>query len=221
MSKFILYKYPIRFFKLLLGFILLGLGLAMNYQSYLGLSPWTTFHEGISLVSGLSLGTVIQLVGLFFIIVSILMKQPIGFGTIANMIVVGEILDLIIKLGIIVKPETILTRWLLLIISIFITAYGTYLYMSSSLGAGPRDTIMVLLAKMFPKVSLGIIRNCIELTVLIIGFYLGGLVGAGTVVYALCLGPCLNFFFKLNKFEVTNRKSESIIQTFELLYKKS
>ncbi len=213
---FFRYKYPQRFVKLFVGLVIFGLSTALNYQTFLGLSPWSVFHSGISIVSGVSIGRVTQLVGACIIILDLILKEPIGFGTIGNMLIVGGSMDFFLNSGLLVTPESYIMRWVMMFVSIGIFGFASWLYMSSEMGAGPRDSLMVGLAKRFPKVPLGILRNATEVGALVIGWMLGGLVGLGTVAFALFIGPSIQFTFKLLKFNVRTVHSESFPETFAI-----
>ena len=170
-ALFFRYRYPARFVRLFIGLVLFGLSSALNVRSMLGLSPWNAFHQGLSLVSGLSIGRITQLCGIVIIGIDLLMREPIGFGTIFNMILVGGSLDFFLASGLIPETNSLLWRTVLLLLGIFVTALGSYLYMSAAMGAGPRDSMMVGLAKRLPRVPVGIVRNMIELTALAIGWW--------------------------------------------------
>ena len=108
-APFLRYRYPARFVRLFIGLVLFGLSSALNVRSMLGLSPWNAFHQGLSLVSGLSIGRITQLCGIVIIGIDLLMREPIGFGTIFNMILVGGSLDFFLASGLI--PETDSLFW--------------------------------------------------------------------------------------------------------------
>lgn len=210
---FFRYRYPARFVRLFIGLVLFGLSSALNVRSMLGLSPWNAFHQGLSLVSGLSIGRITQLCGIVIIGIDLLMREPIGFGTIFNMILVGGSLDFFLASGLIPETNSLLWRTVLLLLGIFVTALGSYLYMSAAMGAGPRDSMMVGLAKRLPRVPVGIVRNMIELTALAIGWWLGGVVGVGTVAFALLTGPVMQWVFQLFSFDVRSLHAETLLET--------
>ena len=212
-APFLRDRYPARFVRLFIGLVLFGLSSALNVRSMLGLSPWNAFHQGLSLVSGLSIGRITQLCGIVIIGIDLLMREPIGFGTIFNMILVGGSLDFFLASGLIPETDSLFWRAVLLLLGIFVTALGSYLYMSAAMGAGPRDSMMVGLAKRLPKVPVGIVRNMIELTALAIGWWLGGVVGVGTVAFALLTVPVMQWVFQLFSFDVRSLHAETLLET--------
>lgn len=212
-TPFLEYHYPVRFVRLFVGLVLFGLSSALNLRSMLGLSPWNAFHQGVALASGLSIGRVTQLAGVVIIGIDLLLREPIGFGTIFNMILVGGSLDFFLASGLIPQTDSLLIRWMLLLLGILVTALGSYLYMSAAMGAGPRDSMMVGLTKRMPKVPVGIVRNLIELTALGVGWWMGGVVGVGTVAFALLTGPVMQWIFHLFSFDVRSVHAETLVET--------
>jgi uncharacterized membrane protein YczE len=215
-SPFVEYKYLTRFIRLFVGLILFVLAGAMNLRSELGLSPWNAFHQGLSLVSGLSIGRVTQVVGIIIIVIDLIMREPIGFGTVFNMIVVGEALDFFLESGLLPVSDSLVLRWIMLLGSIVVVAFGTYLYMSARMGAGPRDSMMVGFAKRITSVSVGMIRSMIEVGVLVAGWLMGGVIGIGTVCYAVLSGPIMQMFFRLFSYDVHSVHSENMLETIRI-----
>ncbi|MPM34277.1 hypothetical protein SDC9_80859 [bioreactor metagenome] len=215
-APFFKYRYPQRFVKLVIGLLLFGLSSALNYRSMLGLSPWNVFHAGISLMTGVTIGRITQLVGAAIILIDIALREPIGIGTIANMFIIGGSMDMFLNSGLLPQTDSLPVRWFMLLAGIAVCGLGSYLYMSAAMGAGPRDSMRVGLIKRFPNVPIGILRNAIEMTALGIGWFMGGLVGIGTVASALLLGPSIQYSFKLFRFDVKSIHSENIAETFAI-----
>lgn len=188
-------------FRLLLGFICCAFGTVMAIQSNLGLSPWDVFHQGLSNITGLTIGQASIIVGLIVVTTTLLLKLEIGLGTIANMIIIGFFIDLIIYIDIIPLSSTLFSGVLMLIGSLVMMAIGSYFYISCKMGCGPRDGLMVVLVRVTGK-SVGVIRFFIELSVLIVGWLLGGKVGIGTLITVMTVGSCVQLVFKIFKFDV-------------------
>ena len=174
-----------RSIRLLAGLVLFGLSLALLVQADLGLDPWTVFAQGVSRHTGLSLGTVTVLSSLLVLAMWIPLRQRPGVGTIANAVVVGPVLDLGVAL--IPAPGQPATQAVFLAAAIVGTAVATGLYIGAGWGPGPRDGLMTGLAA--HGVPTGLARTTIELTVLLIGWILGGTVGIATAIFALAIGP--------------------------------
>ena len=155
---------------------------------------------GLSGLSGLTLGQVSQLVGFAVLLLGWGLGFPPGFGTVMNMFFVGWLTDRIMEWGIVPKPTDPLSQVTLLLLSVVLIGVGSLFYLRVQLGAGPRDGLMVGIVKRLNR-QIWLIRGSIEVTVLILGYFLGGPVGVGTVVTALTIGYSVQFAFKLGKFE--------------------
>jgi uncharacterized membrane protein YczE len=180
--------------QLIIGLFLLALGIVRILKSNLGMSPWNVFHVGTINYLPLSLGRITQITGVILIILSFFLGVYPGTGTILNMILVGFFIDVVNPFVAVIHRLPF--RFLSLSTGIMLIALGTGLYINSNLGAGPRDSLMLGLIKKTEK-SVRFIRASIEITVLVIGFLLGGPVGIGTVVFSLSIGPSVQFFLKI------------------------
>lgn len=206
---------PRRFAQLIVGLLLYGITMGMMVRAVLGLDPWDVFHQGLTALVGkwipLSYGTVITIVSVIVLLLWIPLRQRPGVGTIANAAIIGFTTDATLR----VLPEfTNLTmRIVVLALAIVGNALAGALYIGAGLGPGPRDGLMTgLVARGFGSVRL--IRTSIELSVLGIGWVLGGVVGVGTVVYALTIGPLLHV--ALPRLEVRSRMDpEPLVTTGE------
>lgn len=187
--------------RLIAGLFVYAFGIVVTIQADLGLTPWNTFHQGIALHTGITLGQAISGVGLIIILFNILMKENVGLGTVMNMWLIGTFVDMISRTGIIPKSQSLMTGIPMLIVGMFIIAIASWLYIGSGLGAGPRDGMMVSLVKITGK-PVGAVRGSIEVIVLIIGFLLGGKIGIGTPIMAFLIGPIVQITFKAVGFDV-------------------
>jgi uncharacterized membrane protein YczE len=174
--------------RLLSGLVLFGLALAILVQAHLGLDPWNVFASGVARHTGLTLGTIIVISSLLVLLIWIPLKQRPGLGTIANSLIVGPVLDL--GLAVLPRPELLGWRIAYLGVSIVLLAVATGLYLGAGWGPGPRDGLMTGLARLGMPVFAA--RAAVELTVLGVGWLLGGSVGVGTVVFALAIGPLVD-----------------------------
>jgi uncharacterized membrane protein YczE len=174
--------------QLVAGLILFGVSLALLVRSRLGLDPWDVFHQGLSLRSGIPIGSVTILVGAVVLVLWVPLGQRPGIGTIANVILVGLALDA--TLAVLPSPTDLGVRWVCLIAGIALNGIATGAYIGAALGPGPRDGLMVGLAKRGHSVRA--VRTAIELTVLGVGWLMGGTVGIGTVLFAITIGPIVH-----------------------------
>lgn len=181
----------IRLTRLNVGLLLYGFTLAMLVQAGLGLDPWDVFHQGLTHHVPLTFGQVTIVVGALVLLLWIPLKQLPGIGTILNVILVGLAADA--GLAVIPVPDELWTRIALLLAGVIGNGFAGALYISAQLGPGPRDGLWVALVAR-TGVSIRVVRTSIEATVLVTGFLLGGTVGIGTVLYALSIGPLVQFF---------------------------
>lgn len=194
-----------------MGFIIIAIGTNMTRYSQLGLNPWGTLHEGISIVTGISFGRVTQLTGVFVLFMSLFIKLYPGIGTLLNMFFIGFFVDLIDSMGIIPRVDFISGKLIYLVLGMILFNFGVYLYMSGRLGAGPRDGLMVGLVRLTGK-PVSVIRPAMEFTVIAIGILLGGTFGIGTIVNAFGGGYILNIIFKFFKYDPKTSKNIQIVR---------
>lgn len=197
--------------RLIIGFILCASSTVFMLNSNLGLSPWDVFHQGISNVTGMTIGQANIVSGIIVIIICIGLKQRIGIGTLLNIVMIGKFVDIIDESNIIPMANTLFSGIIMMMIGMFVMGYGCYLYIGCELGCGPRDGVMVGLSNKLNK-SIKLIRGSIEILVLIIGFVLGGKVGIGTLISAISIGYCIQIVFKLKNFDAVNVRHKSIME---------
>lgn len=185
---------PYAYIQMMVGFFVLAAGIVFTLKSNLGMSPWSVFHVGITNHTLLTLGRVTQVVGLIIVILSLAFHIYPGVGTLLNVIFIGFFVDLINPY--IPFMHNYSTQTGVLVWGVLLIGLGTGLYINANLGAGPRDGLMLGLHQKTGK-SIRLVRNSIEATVLVIGFFLGGPVGIGTVVFALLIGPSVQFFLRI------------------------
>ena len=176
------------FFFLCFGLSLFGLGEGLLIVSFTGASPWSVLAQGISLNINLSIGTITLLISIAVLILWIPLGQKPGMGTIFNALIIAIMIDLCIKH--VPTPSNYIHQFLLAVISVIMVGIGGGIYLVSNLGAGPRDGLMIGLQKLtnFP---IAVVRATLEISVVSIGWYLGGTVGIGTLLFAFGIGPCV------------------------------
>ncbi|HHW68023.1 MAG TPA: hypothetical protein GXX16_10035 [Epulopiscium sp.] len=209
--------------KLLLGLFLYALGIVVSMKANLGFAPWEVFHYGLGKTIGLTIGTVSILVGLIICLCAVWMGEKIGLGTILNMILIGVFMDLLLMLSFIPEVNGLFMGIIMMITGLFIISFGSYFYIASGFGAGPRDSLMVALQRK-TGLPVGLCRGFLEGTVVLIGWLLGGPVGLGTVLAAFGIGFCIQTVFVIMKFDATSVKHETLNATrkyFMSLYSKN
>ncbi|MEU8069976.1 hypothetical protein [Micromonospora sp. NPDC048169] len=181
-----------RLAQLYAGLVLYGLSMALMIRSELGLDPWDVFHQGLARQTGLSFGTVTIAVGALVLVLWIPLRQRPGLGTVSNVVVIGLVVDA--ALAVLPAGDGLPARVALLVAGIVANGAATGLYLGAGLGPGPRDGLMTGFVARHPRFSVRLVRTVIEVTVLALGWLLGGTVGLGTVAYALTIGPLAQFF---------------------------
>jgi uncharacterized membrane protein YczE len=174
----------------MLGLVLCGVAFALIVDARLGLDPWNVLHEGIADRSGLDIGLVTTLLGFVILLAWIPLRERIGIGTVANVVTIGTVMDLVVPH--LPHSDHLATRWALLALGLVLVGPGIGYYIGARLGPGPRDGIMTGIAQRGPSIRL--VRTGIELVALAFGWALGGTVGVGTVLFALTVGPNAQFW---------------------------
>jgi len=204
--------------RLFAGFFLYSAGIVMTINANIGLAPWDVFHQGLSKTFGITIGQASIGIGIIIVIINSLFREKVGWGSLGNMLFIGVFVDLLMLNHIIPEFENLVLRVLMMFSGMFVIGVATYLYISVGLGAGPRDGLMVALTKRTGK-SVRLVRNTIETVVVIIGYFLGGSVGVGTLVMALTIGVFVQLAFQLFKFDVKKVEHRFIDEDIKLLKK--
>jgi uncharacterized membrane protein YczE len=184
-------RLPRRLSQLFVGLTLYGVSMAMMVRGHVGLDPWDVMHSGLTSRVPLSFGTVVILVGVLVLLLWVPLRQWPGLGTVANAVWIGVATDL--ALSRISEPDALAWQLALMAGGVVLNGIATALYIGSQLGPGPRDGLMTGLARR-TGLSIRLVRTSMEVTVLVIGWLLGGVVGVGTAAYALAIGPLVQLF---------------------------
>lgn len=200
------------FFVIQIGFALYGLSIALSLQANLGTNTWSVFEKALSDLSGLSVGTMSVIVAFFVLVIVLLLREQVGWGTLGNILSIGPWLDLFLY---IIPPlkDDLLLQILMLLAAVFIQGIASAVYIGVNAGAGPRDSLMLAIHRT-TKLSLRMARGSVELGVFIIGWLLGGPAGWGTLIFALLIGPAVQWAFKL--FNVKPHREEEPTETIVL-----
>ena len=199
------------------GLFVFAIGVYLTIQANIGVAPWDVLNQGLTKRTGFLYGNVMIMVSLTVIILDVLMKEPIGMGMLLDTLVVGKTVDLMNYLDLVKPRQTLWGGVLLLIAGIFLLAIGMRIYMALGLGCGPRDTFLVALCKRFPKLSIGALNVIMWATVTVIGWFLGGQVGLGTIVSVVAMGPVLNMLCKLTNFNAADVVHQNLLKTLKIL----
>ena len=174
---------------LVLGLILFAIGETLLITANQGVSPWTVLAQGISFQSNLSIGVTTFIVSIFVLLLWYPLSQKPGLGTILNIILISIVIDLTIP--ILPYPKSFSFQIIQSVVAVFIVGLGSGFYLTANLGPGPRDGLMTGLQNLTNQ-PIALIRTIIELSAVVVGFYLGGIVGIGTLLFAFGIGPTVS-----------------------------
>ncbi len=187
-------RLPRRIVQLVVGLVLYGFTMAVMVRADLGLDPWDVFHQGVAKHLPLTFGQVVIVTGAVVLLLWIPLRQVPGLGTVLNVVIIGLAADA--GLALVERPDDLWLRVVLMVASVIGNGLAGALYIGAHLGPGPRDGLWLGLVRRTGR-SVRFLRTVIEVTVLIVGFVLGGTVGLGTVLYAVAIGPTVQFFLPL------------------------
>ena len=184
---------PRRLVQLFAGLILYGVSDSMLLLAGLGVDPWDVLHQGLARRTGVPVGTWAIIAGAVVLLLWIPLRQRPGLGTLCNVVLIGLVINLV--LAVVTPPHSLPVQVAVMVSGVVLNGVATGLYIGAGLGPGPRDGLMTGFAARGH--SLRVVRTCIEATVLMAGWLLGGTVGVGTVAYALCIGPLVQLVLRL------------------------
>ena len=212
-------QYLRRLLWLAAGMLVSAVGIVMMLQANVGLEPWSVLQQGMAQTIHITYGAASVIVGAGAILIAVLCGESFGFGTIINIVLCAVFIDTLLYLGWIPRMTGLVSGLAMLVCGLELLALGTWMYMKSALGAGPRDALMVALARKTGR-SVGLCRATVEIFVILTGWLLGGQVGVGTVVAALGLGSLFNLNFHLLGFRAAEVHQESVAETLRILRQK-
>ena len=186
----------VRLLGLVFGLFLCAAGIVALLESELGLSPWDVLHQGLAQQTPLSYGTANIAVGVVVLVVAWGLGARVGVGTVANATLIGLFIEVLVRVPAVeaLSEEGLVARSIVLVAGIALVAVGSAFYLGASLGAGPRDSLMLVLA-LRSGWRIGLVRTLLESSVVVVGAFLGGTIGIGTIAFALLIGPALEASF--------------------------
>jgi uncharacterized membrane protein YczE len=194
-----------RLIRLVFGLLLCGTGVSLMINADLGLAPWDVLHQGIAKHTGLGIGTVAIIVGFVVLLMWLPLKERYGLGTLLNVLLIGLTINALLAILPADPPTGV--RVVFLLVGTFLFGPGSGYYIGVGMGPGPRDGLMTALAAR--GYSVRVVRTVLEVSVLIIGFALGGGVGVGTLLFAFTIGP--NVHFWLERLSLEHPEPETVI----------
>jgi len=180
-----------------IGFLLYGLAIALIVRANLGTGTWLVLEVALANIFGIKIGTMTVYMGFLILIIALVLREQVGWGTLGNILSIGPWLNL--SLDLISTPKNNLALQIaMFLLGVLIQGVATAVYINVDAGAGPRDSLMLAIQRTI-GVSLRVARGAIEIVVVLIGWLLGGPLGLGTVIFALLIGPSVQWAFKLFK----------------------
>jgi len=195
------------FFVIQIGFALYGLSIALSLQANLGTNTWSVFEKALADITGLTVGTMTVIVAFGVLVFVLLLREKVGWGTLGNILSIGPWLDLFLWLIPSVKGNFIL-QLAMLLAGVLLQGIASAVYIGVNAGAGPRDSLMLAIHRT-TKLSLRMARGSVEIVVFTIGWLLHGPAGIGTLIFALLIGPAVQWTFKI--FNVKAHEPEVLI----------
>lgn len=195
-----------------------GLGVYLTIHADIGAGPWDVLNVGLSKTFGILYGNASITVSMLILLIDIVMREPIGIAMFIDAVVVGKSVDFFNYIDIVPIPKTLVGSLFMIAVGLTILGYTQFFYMRSSLGCGPRDTLMVGLAKRVKKIPIGVVSIVILSLATGVGYLLGGPVGIGTLICAFCSGPIMQFAFQTVGFDATAVRHQRLRDSFRVLF---
>ncbi len=195
-----------------------GFGIYLTIQANIGAAPWDVLNLGLSKALGILYGNASIAVSMSILLIDILLREPIGINMFIDAVVVGKSVDFFNHIDIIPACSSLWTGIPLMIAGLFVLGYTQYAYMIAALGCGPRDTLMVALAKRVKRIPIGAVSVALLSTATLIGWLLGGPVGIGTLICAFGAGPVMQMAFTSVRFDATGVRHQRLGESLRILF---
>ena len=194
-----------------------GFGIYLTIQANIGAAPWDVLSLGLSKSLGILYGNASIAISLTILLIDILLKEPIGIAMFIDAVVVGKAVDFFNWLHPVAPCRSLLTAVPVMLAGLVVLAYTQYTYMVASLGCGPRDTLLVGLARRLRRLPIGLVSVALLSTATLIGWLLGGPVGVGTLICAFGAGPIMQLAFRSVRFDATGTRHQRLRDSFRVL----
>ena len=204
--------------KTTIGLFIYSFGVYLTICANIGLAPWDCLSMGISAKTMISYGIVHTITSIIVLAIDPLLGEKIGIGSILDALLVGNFIDFFRFLDIVPTDKGLIFGIVIMVIGLFICAWGQFFYMSAGLGCGPRDSLFVGLGKRVKAVPIGVVQIGVLGVVLLIGWLLGGPVGIGTVITTFGTGTAIQIVFNALKFEPRNVEHKDVIETIRMCH---
>ena len=206
-------SFGFRLFETVLGLAIAGVAFYMIVKANIGLSPWDAFAMAVSYYIPITYGQAVQLVGIVVLAADLLMREKIGLGTLADVLIVGWVIDLMSLWDPMPVCGTTVEGVAVMIAALLLIGLGQFLYMRAGLSCGPRDALTVGIGRRMRKLPIGAVQCIMQGVVFVVALVMGGPIGVGTYVFAFCAGPAAQLVFNLCRFEPRDVEHEGLLQS--------
>ena len=210
-------SYIFRLFQVVAGLSIAGAAFYLIVKADIGLSPWDAFAMAVSYYIPVTYGQSVQLVGIVVLAADLLMREKVGVGTVADVLIVGWVIDLLSLWDPVPVCQTALSGCIVMIVALLLIGIGQLLYMRAGLSCGPRDALTVGIGQRMRKLPIGVVQCILQGIVFVAALLMGGPIGIGTFVFAFGAGPAAQLVFNLCRFEPRDVQHEGFAQTIEKL----
>ncbi|MBQ6403609.1 MAG: hypothetical protein IJI27_06855 [Oscillospiraceae bacterium] len=193
-----------------------GFGIYLAIQANIGVGPWEVLNLGVAKTFGVLYGTASVTIAFGILIIDVFLREPIGLAMFIDAVVVGKTVDFFNYLDLVQPCASLLTGVPMMLLGLVILAYTQYFYMSAALGCGPRDTLLVGLAKRARRIPIGAVSIALLSAATLVGWLLGGPVGVGTLIFAFCMGPIMQFAFHTVRFDATAIRHQHLLESLRV-----
>lgn len=204
--------------RILIGLLIYSFGVYLTIYANIGLAPWDCLGMGIAKRTPLNYGSSMVLIGICAIIVQLILRERIGFATLYDALLTGNIVQLLTDIYPYPEKHSLLLGIAYMLFGFLFIALGMYVYMKAEQGCGPKDGLLIAIGKRLPKIPIGIVEILLWAIVTLFGWLLGGSVGIGTVISILGAGAVMHLFYSIIRFEPRKLKHRSIQETFSILF---
>ena len=206
-------SFGFRLFETVLGLAIAGVAFYMIVKANIGLSPWDAFAMAVSYYIPITYGQAVQLVGIVVLAADLLMREKIGLGTLADVLIVGWVIDLMSLWDPMPVCGTTVEGVAVMIAALLLIGLGQFLYMRAGLSCGPRDALTGGIGRRMRKLPIGAVQCIMQGVVFVVALVMGGPIGVGTFVFAFCAGPAAQLVFNLCRFEPRDVEHEGLLQS--------
>lgn len=202
------------------GLFFNGFGVYLTIQANIGAGPWDVLSLGVSRTLGILYGTASISISFTILLIDVLLREPIGIAMFIDAVTVGKAVDLFNRMGVVTPCASPLIGIPVMLLGLVIMAYTQFVYMKAALGCGPRDTLLVGLAKRAGRIPIGAVSIAILALATFAGWLLGGPVGIGTLICAFCTGPIMQAAFQSVRFDATEIRHQHLGESARVLFGK-